>query len=210
MALSTIAGVQEGGVKLTCILYETLPVVTTVTHGPDGYYDKGIVPTTAASALTKDAWVTPDVQSDNTYAATQGLPVVKQITNGSLILGKIISEPKWVATPASTAAGDTWAKCLTGKYYRIATVWFPGVTGVCKAQLQGLNAANIVPGVQATLEFDASLTVAASVAVAPECLCGSDVASGGVGAFSFHYVAAGTALVSILVGFTGGVNLIIS
>jgi hypothetical protein len=206
MAVSTIAGVCEGGVKLTCILYEGVATVTAIVHGPDGYNDKGI---TWATPLYKDSWVVLDVQSDDTYAATQGLPVVKPITNGSLILGQIITEPKIVVAPSTTPTA-TWAAHLTGKYYRIATVWFPGVVGVTKIQVQGLNAANIVPGVQATLEFDADGTIAAVTAGSPDPLYGSDVTSGGVGAFSFHYVAAGTALVSALVGFTGGVNLIIS
>jgi hypothetical protein len=206
MAVSTIAGVQEGGIKLTCILYEGVITATARTSGLDGYYDTGI---TNAAPLYKDSWVTCDIQSDDTYAATQGLPVVKPITNGSLILGQIITEPKWVVVPSTTPTA-TWAAHLTGKYYRIATVWFPGVVGATKIQIQGLSAANIVPGVQATLEFDADGTIAAVVAGSPNPLYGSDVTSGGVGAFSFHYVASGTALVSALVGFTGGVNLIIS
>jgi len=207
MALSTIAGIYEGGVQLTCILAEGAPTVTETTWGQDGFYDRGM---TSASPLTVDSWVTLDVATENTYDTTKGTPVVKAITNGSLIIGKIISEPKWVATPANTAAGNSWAKILAGQFYRIATVWFPGITGVAKMQLQGLTAAAIVPGVQATLELDASLSVAAAAARNPETLCGSDVSSGGVGMFSFHYVASGAALVSILVGFTGGVNLIIA
>ena len=205
MTISTIAGVQEGGTKLTCILYEGVPTVTTMTHGADGYNDTGF---TSASGLVKDQWITVDVQTENTYADTYGLPVVKAITNGSLIVGKIITEPKWVATPPSTTAGNSWAKILAGKYYRIATVWFPGVTGATKMTLVGLTAANIVPGVQATLQLDASATTAAAVALSPETLSGSDVAAGGVGMFSFHYAAAGAATVSLLVGFTGGINLI--
>ena len=205
MAVSTIAGVDQGGVKLTCILYEGVATVTATVMGPDGYTNKGI---TYASPLVKDSWVVLDVQSDDTYAATQGLPVVKAISDGSLIIGKIISEPQPVVIPSTTPTA-TWAAHLTGKYYRIATVWFPGVIGTTKIQVQGLSAANIVPGVQATLEFDASGTIAAVAAGSPDPLYGSDVTSGGVGAFSFHYIASGTALSSALIGFTGGVNLII-
>lgn len=206
MAVSTIAGIDSGGVRLTCILYEGVATVTSVVHGQDGYQDKGV---TFASPLVKDQWCVLSTDTENTYAATQGLPVVAAIGNGSLIIGKIISEPKFVVVPSTTPTA-TWAAHLTGKYYRVATVWFPGVTGTTKIQLQGLSAANIVPGVQATLELDASLTTAAVVAGSPDTLVGSDVSSGGVGMFSFHYVASGSALVSILVGFTGGVNLIIS
>lgn len=204
MAVSTIAGIDAGGVKLACILYEGVSTVTTIVMGPDGYTDKGIA---FASPLVKDAWVTLDIQTDDTYVATHGLPVVKAITNGSLIIGKIVSDPKPIVIPSSTPTA-TWAAHLTGRYYRVATVWFPGILGVTKMQLQGLSAANIVPGVQATLEIDASLSVAAIAAGNPETLVGSDVTSGGVGMFSFHYVASGSSLVSILAGFTGGINLI--
>src|SRR5574343_1536879 len=148
MAVSTIAGVDDGGVRLTCILSEEVATVTSIVHGQDGYNDKGI---TFATPLIKDQWVVMDVQSDNTYAATQGLPVVKAITNGSLVVGKIITEPKLVVAPSTTPTA-TWAAHLAGKYYRIATVWFPGVIATTKIQVQGLSAANIVPGVQATLE----------------------------------------------------------
>ena len=206
MAVSTIAGVDQGGVKLTCILYEGVATVTTTVMGPDGYTDKGI---TYAAPLYKDSWVVLSTDAGNTYAATQGLPVVAPISNGSLIIGKIITEPTPVVIPSTTPTA-TWAAHLTGKYYRIATVWFPGVISTTKIQIQGLSAANIVPGVQATLEFDASGTIAAVAAGSPDPLYGSDVANGGVGAFSFHYVASGAELVSALVGFTGGVNLIIA
>lgn len=204
MAVSTIAGINGGGVALTCILYEGVATVTTTVMGPDGYTDKGI---TFASPLYKDQWVNIDVQSDNTYDATQGLPVVKAMTNGSLQVGKIISEPEWVVIPSSTPTA-TWAAHLTGKYYRKATVWFPVVTGIAKAVLVGASTANVVPGVAGNLELDASASNALAAAGSPDTLSVFDVANSGLAAFSFHYVASGSATVSILVGFTGGAVLI--
>src|SRR5574343_1254556 len=204
MAVSTIAGVDDGGVRLTCILYEGVATVTSVVHGQDGYNDKGI---TFATPLIKDQWVVMDVQSDNTYAATQGLPVVKAITNGSLVVGKIITEPKLVVAPSTTPTA-TWAAHLAGKYYRIATVWFPSVLGTTKAVLVGASTANVVPGVEGNLEIDASATTALAVAGSPDTLSVFDVANSGLALFSFHYVASGSATVSILVGFTGGAILI--
>ena len=204
MAVSTIAGIEDGGVKLTCILYEGVATVTSNVTGPDGYTDKGI---TFASGLYKDQWVCLDVQSDNTYAATQGLPVVKAMANGSLLVGKIITEPQIVVAPSTTPTA-TWAAHLTGKYYRVATVWFPIVTGVAKAVLVGASTANVVPGVEGNLELDASASNALAAAGSPDTLSVFDVANSGLAAFSFHYVASGSATVSILIGFTGGAVLI--
>ncbi|MFA4971956.1 MAG: hypothetical protein WC683_05035 [bacterium] len=199
MVVSTIAGGLQGGSEYTCILYEGAPTVTAKTLGPDGYYDTGIVP---ASPLQKDDIVVLDIQSENTYEATGGLPVVKAVTNGTLILGKILTEPKTIGTAPTTAAGDTWAKILAGKYYRIAKVKFFGVTDIEKAILVGASTANIVPGVPDTLKVDVSGTVAVSGGVVT--LSCADAANGGSGIFSFHYVANGAVTVSILAGFTGG------
>jgi hypothetical protein len=201
MAVSTIAGVQGGGIKLACILKEGNITVTSSTYGPDGYSDKGV---TLASGLAKDDYVTLSTDSANTYAATSGLPVVIPITNGTLIVGKVISEPQWVKVP--TSSQSTWSTMLSSSYYRVATVEFFGLSGVDKAVLVGADAANIVPGVAATIEIDASASVALTGGVVT--LSCADVASGGAGIFSFHYVAKGTATVSILVGFVGGTVVI--
>lgn len=206
MTVSTIAGATAGGVMLPCILYEGVATVTANVMGPDGYYDKGI---SFASPLVKDQWVTLDVQTENTYAATKGLPVVKAIAAGSLVLGQIVSEPTIKVAPATTPT-STWAAHLTGGFYRIATVWFPCVTAVTKATHVNAATAAVVPGIQATIQAGAAATTAAGVAGSPETLVTIDVASGGVGGFSFHYVPSSAATVSILYGFTGGVNLIAS
>lgn len=197
---SRIAGnVNQGGVELACILSEGTITVTNTGFGPDGYKDKVA---TASAFIKKDQWVTLDVDSGNTFVATYGLPVVKAITNGTLIVGKVVSEPRWQKVPRTTQ--DTWATMLAGKYFRVATVWFPGITGVEKAVVVGANTANIVPGVPATMQVDASATTALSTADGVVTLSAADAASGGLGVISFHYIAAGSNTQYALIGFTGG------
>lgn len=205
MTVSSIAAARSaGGVALPCILYEGVSTVSANALGSDGYTDNAI---TFASPLYKDQYVTLDVQADNTFDACRSMPVVTALTAGSLIVGKIISEPTLERAPSTTPPG-TWAAHLTGRYYRVATVWFPDVNAVEKAVFVGADTAIVVPGVQATLAIDASASNALAAAGGPVPLSCYDVLNGGVGQFSFHYVPKGTATVSILVGFTGGVSLI--
>lgn len=199
MAVSTIAGYTGGGVKLPCILNDGTLTVSAGVYGPDGMTDTGI---SLGTRLYKDQYVTLDTDAANTYAATGGLPVVVGLSATSLIIGKIISEPKFVATPTSTSS--TRATILANKWYRVATVEFFGISGVAKATLVGANTANVVPGTAALLQIDQSASDALAAAGSAETLSVYDVASGGTGLISFHYAAAGTATVSILVGFTGG------
>lgn len=208
MAVSTIAQYTGGGIKLPCILEEGAPTVTAMTMGNDGYFDTGI---TWASRLSKGAWVVPDVQAENTFVATKGNPVAKPITNGTLLIGQIVSEPTLQKAPPTTAAGDTYAKRLAGQYYRIATVEWFGLTGVAKAILNTANQAAIVPGVPATIMIDASDTLALGGAAAqgPVTIGVVDVAAGGAGIISFHYAAQEVGgQHNLLVGFTGGTIVI--
>jgi len=202
MAVSTIAGYTgAAGIKLPAILMEGNITYNAKVHGVDGYWDAGI---TLAAPLAKGDWVTPDTDAANTYAATGGVPVAGPIAAGTLIIGQIISEPEWQQVPV--ASQTVRATILAGQWYRVATVEWFGVVGAAKAVLVGADAAAIVPGVQATIKPDASASVALTGgAVTLSC---ADVASGGVGMFSFHYVAKGTATVSILVGFIGGTCVI--
>jgi len=206
MTLSTIAGgSSQGGVKIPCILYEGVATVTATGIGSDGYSDSVL---TYAAPLAKDQWVSLSADTANTYAATYGLPVVIPVAASSGIIGKIITEPsKPLVMPASTPTG-TWVAHLAGKYFRVATVWFPGLTAVTKAEFQGVGAANVVPGLLGTITVDASLTIAAGATTRPETLVVSDCANGGLGVIPLHYAGSGTANVSMLVGFSGGINLI--
>ncbi len=199
---AAIAGnVNRGGIELPCILQEGNITVAANTFGPDGYKDTGV---TLASGLVKDEWVVLSTDTANTYIATYGLPVVTKIATGSLILGKIISEPKWAAA-LPTSSQNTWSTMLAGKYFRVATVWFPGVTGAEKVLLNGADTAAIVPGVAGTILVDDSATDTLSAAGGVVMLAAADAANGGAGIISFHYVAKGAHTQYVLVGFTGGV-----
>ena len=204
MAVSTIAGYTGGGIKLPCILAEGNLTYGAKIHGPDGYFDTGV---TIATPLQKNDWVTLDVDAANTYIATGGVPVVKPVCAGSLLVGQIITNQDWISSPP-VANQTVRATILAGKWYRVATVEFFGLSGVAKAILVGASTANVVPGVAATLEIDTSATNALNDTTGPVSLSCHDCASGGSGIISFHYVPNGSATVSILVGFTGGVVVI--
>jgi hypothetical protein len=199
MAVSTIAQYTGGGIKLPAILQEGTITYAAVIHGADGYHDVGI---TLSAPLYKNSFVVPDTDAANTYAATGGSPVVKEMVAGSLIFGQIITEPTWVVTP--TASSSTRADILSYKWYRIATVEWFGLSGVAKAVFVGADAGNLVPGTAALLKADDSASATLAAAGGPVALSVYDVTSGGTGMISFHYVAKGTATVSVLVGFTGG------
>lgn len=211
MAVSTYAAYTGGGIKMTCILHEGTPTVTDGTFGIDGMMSTGI---SLSSSIKKNEWVTLDVDTSNTYASTHGLPVVKAMANGTVVIGQVISEPKWVVVPPTTASANTWAKKLAGQYYRVATVEFFGVCGVAKAIINTANQAAIVPGVSTTLQIDASDTTALATSLVdqgPVLLSVVDHANAGNGMFSFHYVAqeaGGT--YNILVGFVGGQVVVVA
>lgn len=209
MAVDTVAGVTAGGIKLACILAEGAPTVTKKTMGTDGYFETGIV---WASQIEKGAWVVLDIQEQNTYALTGGLPVVKAATSGSLIVGRVVSEPRLVNAPATSAAADTHAERLAGKYYRVATVEWFGLNGVAKAVVVSGDADAIVPGVAGTIQIDASATAALANADSqgPVLLSCSNVASGAAGIVSFHYIPNDAGTVSAMIAITGGVVTIVA
>jgi hypothetical protein len=201
MAVSLIAGYTGGGIKLPCILNEGTITVAAGVYGPDGYKDDGA---TIGTPLYKDSFVEIDTDAANTFIATGGVAVVTALTAGSKIIGQIISEPKWSKVP--TATQSVRATILTGGWYRTATVEFFGLSGVAKAVCVGADTGAIAPGTVGLLKIDdaASAALASAAAQGPICISVYDVASGGTGLISFHYVPKGTATVSVLIGFTGG------
>lgn len=199
MAISTIAGVEGGGgLKLTCILYEGANTVTANVTGPDGYTDTGI---TKAAGIVKGQLVQIDGAAENTYDATNGLPVVETLAQNAVLVGKVITEPKWVNAPTANTAN--WAGDLAGGFFRIATVWFPQLIGVTKAMVDNSSTAAIVPGVVGTVNISAGGSNARAAAGAVETLEIVDVANNGTGIVPLTYVAADGVDVSILVGFNG-------
>lgn len=205
MAISTIAGIETGGVKLTCILYEGANTVTANVTGPDGYTDTGI---TKAAGIVKDQWVQIDGAAENTYAATNGLPVVETLANAATLIGKVITTPKWVNVPTANTAN--WAGDLAGGFFRIATVWFPTLVGTAKVTVDGQNTAAIVPGVPTTINIDASASNAAAAAGSAETLVVVDAAANGVGTVPLTYVAQGATDESLLIGFNGTAPLVVA
>lgn len=194
MAESTFAGAYGGVIQITCILDEGAPTVNSRMYGPGGTYEKGH---TWATELRKDDVIALSNATSNTYEACKGLPVVETVSNGDdLVIGQIVSEPRLVVVPPNTIDANTLTKRLAGQYYRVATVeiW-GGITAIRDAHLLRANAIAIVPGVLSTLDVDVSQCNADHDLVL------NDVASGGAGFMSFHYVPMGAAAsYTILVG----------
>lgn len=195
---SSIAGDYEGGIKITCILNEGAPTVTARTYGRDGTYDLG---TTWASELKKGDVVAISNSTDVTYVACGGIPLVETpVTTETLVVGQIVSEPKLVVQPPTTASANELSERLAGKYYRVASVeiW-GGITAIKKATVMCDGSNATVPGVGATLKYNITSGTSNSV------LSFDSAASAGVGVIPFHYVPAGTDAdtYSCLVGITG-------
>jgi hypothetical protein len=180
MALSTIAGEVGGGILLTCILNEGAPTVSSRA------YSKGnsrIAVTTWAAEIYIGDVVALANDSDCTYTATSGLPVVEAPVNGeTLVFGQIMSEPQMMKQPVQASA-TTLANRLTYGYYRIATVECWCAHSVQKAQVLTTDTAAIVPGVGATVKVDVSASYTNHK------LTVTDAASGGVGCIPLHYLA---------------------
>lgn len=195
MTVSTIASNFEAGFPLATILYEGALTLVSEGYTPSGAKETFV---SRAAGLQKDQIVMLSADSGNTFSATDGMPVATTFAAGTAkIIGKIVSEPQWVKVP--TASQDTWATMLAGKYYRVATVEWYGVTDVVPATLTDSGENAIEPGAVGTLKLDAS-----ALAADPDGgIQVSDAASGGTGVFSFHYSnTAGT--YTVLLGFTGG------
>jgi hypothetical protein len=203
MAVSLIAGVTQGTVKIPCILKEGNLTYGAKYHLSDGMHDTGVA---IATPINKDDWVILSTDTANTYDATEGNPVVVPIAAGTSVIGQVISEPEWRAAPP-TSSQSTWSTMLSSKYYRVATVEWYGLSGVAKAVLVGASTGNVTPGDTTTLKIDASASIALAAALAPNTLSVYDVASGGT-LLAMHYVASGSATVNIMVGFLGGTVVI--
>jgi hypothetical protein len=195
---SDIAG-QYGprGPRIVCILDEG---AITVTSGAfDGYGESQTVYTLQTQLYEHD-WVAISNDTAATFTACNGMPLVEKAVDGeTLVIGRIIGTPEWEVKPASSAAADTLAKRLAGKYYRKAVVECVAFLSVQKATVMCDGSHACVQGVGSTLKFNITGGYADHV------LSFDSVASGGVGVVPLHYVAAGTDgdEYNILVGITG-------
>ena len=193
------AGDYAGGIRILCILDEGAPtILNTTSFDQRGDNMKTL---SWASQLKEGDIVAISNDTANTYAATEGLPVVEiPVTAETLVIGRIASIPVEGKFPANDAAADTLAERLAGDYYRTATVeiW-GGITKVTKAIIMQDGSHALVPGVGTTIQYNITS------GSANQCLYFDASTSGGVGVIPFHYVAAGTDadLSDALVGITG-------
>lgn len=187
----------DGGVRRTCLLDEGTITVSSA-YGIGG----GSAATYSfASEIKKGMVVVISTDTANTWANTNGNLLVTKPANGTdLVFGVVISEPEFTKKPATTAAADTLAERLAGKFLRAATVWFPSVTAITKATLLCADAGNVTPGTAEILKLDVS-TVNAAAGITL-----NDVAANGSpSVVSLHYQAkSASAVVPIMVAFLGG------
>lgn len=184
---SNIAGSYRGtGPVIECILDEGAPTVTNVTHMETGETLRTLV---FASPLEEGMVVALSNDTANTYTATEGMPVVERAANGeTLVIGQIVSTPKLKAFPANSAAADTLAERLAGKYYRTALVEIHVPGRIVAAQIMCDGSHALVPGVMSTLKFN----ITSAYTSGARGYYFDAVESGGVGGIPLHYVAAGT------------------
>lgn len=197
----------KGGVQITCILYQGAYTVGDAVYTQTGHVTEDLV--TCGAPIWQGMWVGLDAATSNTFSATGGAPVVERVANGAdVLMGLVISRPKWVKTPTSSmdaaSENQTWADMLSGDYYMEATVWFPTVTGIANAivTVDGSNA--IAPGAT-TLAVDVTAEVAKTHnGVRPEIYLQYDTGSGNL--VAANYTPAGTDgdTYSMLVFFVGG------
>lgn len=194
---SKYAGRYPGGLRITAILNEGAPTVSARVYDARGLFATGV--TYAAELYEKDV-VAICNDTDVTYAAAGGIPVVEKAVNSeALVCGQIVQMLRTIRQPAASADADTLAERLAGKYYRIAVVEFWGMTKITKATVMCNGSNATVPGVGDTLKFNITSGYAGHDLVF------DSAASGGTGVIPFHYVPAGTDgdLYSCLVGITG-------
>lgn len=172
------------GIIRTAILDEGAPTVSTAFD----QMGQSQTVVTWASQLSEGDWVAVSNDVLNTYANCEGSFLVEVPQTGeTLVIGQIVSTPKFEAMPATTAAGDSLTKRLAAGIYRTANIEIPWANTVRAAEVlhDGTNAT--VVGVGATLKWNIT------GGTANHKLSLIQVASGGVGVIPLNYVAAGTA-----------------
>lgn len=205
---SDIAGSYKGtGPTILCILDEGAPTYRGTTIMPTGETVKVV---TFATPLEEGQVVALSNDAANTYAATEGMPVVERaVTAETLVIGQIVSTPQLMRFPSATDADDdTLAERLAGKYYRTALVEFHVPGRIVEAVIQQDGSTALVPGVATQCIFNMAQAYATGARgyffdMTPS-------SAGGVGLIPLHYVAAGTNgyLESALVLLTGLVKSI--
>jgi hypothetical protein len=177
------SGEYQGGKRQTCILYEgAITMTTTGKHYAGG---TNYLPSWAAGTeLEKGDYVGLHVDTENTFLACKGIPVVTAIAAAVPIIGRIVTEPEWQRMPASTTV--SWAADLAREAYRTAVVEMMNVTAIHAALVEGTTDVEV----GAPLAWDISLDGY------------KDNGTTRTGAFSFHYQPDATPT-NCLIGFAG-------
>ncbi|MCK5431442.1 MAG: hypothetical protein KAJ03_01795 [Gammaproteobacteria bacterium] len=193
------------GPIITCILDEG--AVTFAASGAALDQLGQTVPTNAfASTLQRGNMVAISNDVACTWAATGGRPVMEKAVSGeTLVIGRIVTEPKLIKFAASTAVADTLVKRLAAGYHRVANVEiYGGITAILKAEVYLDGTSGFEVGQTAKLKHNLTGDYADDNTIEIQLVT---AASGGVGIFSFHYAADGTAAdtVNALVGINAPV-----
>jgi hypothetical protein len=206
MAVSEIAGDYEfKGAVVPMILCEG-----TITVTARGYSSRGLYETVAtfANELQKGDPVAYPYGEISTYDTQYGLGSVTRIscTAGFKFRGRIVSEPRWVSPPPTTAGtyGST-VKNLSNKYFRIADVELWGVQKVHAIKHTTANAGTFAIGTGGYL----AVSAASSYSAHEVCVEDTAVAQDGNQFIHLSYrvsAAAGTAYTD-LIGAPSGVEI---
>ena len=181
---SDYAGNYPGGIRITCILDEGAPTVASSSYDQLGRSQKTL---TWASELAEGDIVAISNDTACTFDACNGIPCVEKAVDGeTLIIGQIVSTPRLLQFPATSAAAETLAKRLAGKYYRVAVVEVWAFNKIIEGvfMCDGSNAQS--PGVATKLKFNITS------GYTNHGLYFDGSGSGGVNAVPLHYIPAGT------------------
>ena len=188
---TTIAGDYKGsGQVIECILNEGVPTVTASSYMQTGETIKTAVFAAAPYGLEEGQVVALSNDTANTYAATEGMPVVERAQDTeSLVIGQIVSTPQWKVFPATSGVATPWATQLAGKYFRTALVEFHVPGRVVCGTIKHDGTRVVTPGDATTFNFG----VTDSYTTTYRGYWFDMNADGhGVGCIPLHYIAAGT------------------
>jgi hypothetical protein len=113
-----------------------------------------------AAPLVEGDFVSLASDAAYTYDACEGQPVVQKTASTNGIQGVVLQDPgKLVANPPNSAAADSVAERIAGKYYRTVYVWFPAwrYQGI----LTNANSPNVTIGGVVTWDVSSEVVVLA-------------------------------------------------
>jgi len=193
----TIAGDIQGGMPITCLLYEGN---ITRAQGETRTGLDSVVITRAAPIQVGDMVEIMD-DAAFTYAATEGLPVVKKLAStGPVRIGKVIAIDRAKNIPATNGIVSTISTMVNNGYLRRATVIIYGIQSYEVQTVKVLqnmgNSSICAAGAEATIAYNLSEGTF---------VCSSGINTG-KGAIALHRVTGSSSDAvsgTVLMGFTG-------